>query len=227
VVVDPDRFPLAGRDGPGSILELAFTEVLERAEYDDAATVQLLDAARDQFCLLGVRRSTMEDVARRAGVSRVTVYRRFTNKDRLVELVVRREFRTYFDRFLVDIEHARTVADRVELGFVSALRAFRSNPLIGGLLKAEPELLVPSMVGEGGRTLGTVQRFLAEQLRREQRAGHVSEEVDVGLVAEMMTRVSTSFLVAPDGGVIDLDDEEQLRRVARQFLVPMLDPPRP
>src|SRR5689334_10459591 len=70
----------------GSILELALIEVLDRARYDDETDRRLLDAAHDQFCLLGIRRSTMEDVARRAGVSRVTVYRRFTNKDRLVEL---------------------------------------------------------------------------------------------------------------------------------------------
>ncbi len=51
-------------------------------------------------------------------------------------------------------------------------------------------------------------------------------DLDVGLVAEMMTRVSTSFLVAPAGGVVDLDDETQVRRIAREYLVPMLDPPR-
>ena len=55
--------------------------------------------------------------------------------------MVRREFRRYFDQFLVDIEQAETVADRVVLGFVSSLRAIRRNPLIGGLIAAEPDLL--------------------------------------------------------------------------------------
>jgi hypothetical protein len=58
-------------------------------------------------------------------------------------------------------------------------------------------LLIPSMISDGGRTLATVQRFVAGQLRREQHAGNVSGEVDVELVAEMMTRVSTAFLVSP------------------------------
>src|SRR5689334_3172915 len=171
---------------------------------------------------MGIRRSTMEDVARRAGVSRITAYRRFANKDTLVELVVRREFRRYFDQFLVDIQQARTVADRVELGFVSALQAIRRNPLIGGLMSAEPEILVPSMISDGGRTLATVQRFVAGQLRREQHAGHISDRVDVELVAELMTRLSASFLVTPSH-VVDLDDDDQLRTVARRYLVPMLE----
>ncbi|QWF78596.1 TetR/AcrR family transcriptional regulator [Amycolatopsis sp. CA-230715] len=209
--------------GSESLLERAFADAVERVEENDDVARRLLDAAHDQFSRMGIRRSTMEDVARRAGVSRITAYRRFATKDALVEQVVRREFRRYFDQFLVDIERAETVADRVVLGFVSSLRAIRRNPLIGGLMAAEPELLVPSMISDGGRTLATVQRFVAGQLRREQRAGTVSGAVDVELVAEMMTRISTSFLVSPSS-VVDLDDEDELRAVARRFLVPMLDP---
>ncbi|MET8149985.1 helix-turn-helix domain-containing protein [Actinoplanes sp. NPDC005259] len=207
-----------------SLLERAFAEAVERADDHDDVTMRLLDAAYEQFCRMGIRRSTMEDVARRAGVSRITAYRRFATKDALVEQVVRREFRRYFDRFLIDIQQAGTVADRVVLGFVSSLQAIRRNPLIGGLMSAEPDVLIPSMVSDGGRTLATVQRFVAGQLRREQQAGNISSRVDVEVVAELMTRLSCSFLVTP-GGVVDIDDTAQLRAVARRYLVPMLDPP--
>ncbi|GAB3735737.1 TetR/AcrR family transcriptional regulator [Amycolatopsis oliviviridis] len=205
------------------MLERALADALERAEESDEIALRLLDAAYEQFCRMGIRRSTMEDVARRAGVSRITAYRRFATKDALVEQVVRREFRRYFDQFLLDIQRAETAADRVVLGFASALRAIRHNPLIGGLMAVEPDVLVPSMVSDGGNTLATVQRFVAGQLRREQQAGNVSEDVDVELVAELMTRVSASFLVTPSQ-VVDLDDDEQVREVARRFLVPMLWP---
>jgi AcrR family transcriptional regulator len=225
-MVEPARsVPLTGT-GTGSMLELAFADALERADYSDEVTKRLLDAAYEQFCRVGIRRSSMEDVARGAGVSRITAYRRFATKDALVEHVIRREFRRYFDQFLVDIKQAKTAAERVELGFVSALQAVRANPLIGGLMGAEPEIVVLSMIGGDGRTVATVQRFVADQLRREQNAGYVSEAVDVELVAEMMTRVSASFLVTPSD-VVDLDDAELVRAIARLFLVPMLEPPAP
>lgn len=207
--------------GPESLLERAYIDAVERVDDLDETRTRILDAAYDQFCRMGIQRSTMEDVARRAGVSRITVYRRFATKDLLVEHVVRREFRRYFDQFLIDIEQAETAADRVVVGFVSSLRAIRRNPLIGGLLAIEPDLVMPSMISDGGRTLATVRQFVAGQLRREQRAGNVPDDLDPELVAELMVRVSASFLAIPSH-VIDLDDEEQLAAVARQFLVPML-----
>ncbi|MEB3963209.1 TetR/AcrR family transcriptional regulator [Streptomyces kunmingensis] len=210
-----------------SVLELAFGDSVgsvEEADPDDEVAARLLDAAFEQFCRMGIKRSTMADVARIAGVARITVYRRFATKEALVEQVVRREFRRYFDQFSVEIQAAGTVADRVVVGFVSSLRAIRHNRLIGGLMTVEPDTVIPSMTGDGGRTLFVVQQFVAQRLRQEQCAGQVAAEVDVDVVAEMMVRVCTSFLVVPSH-VIDLDDDERMRAVARQFLVPMLGPP--
>ncbi|GAA4523228.1 TetR/AcrR family transcriptional regulator [Amycolatopsis samaneae] len=221
--MEPALSALGATSGSASMLERAYTEAVERVDDTDETRARILDAAYEQFCRMGIQRSTMEDVARRAAVSRITVYRRFATKDALVEHVVRREFRRYFDQFLVDIERAETVADRVVLGFVSSLRAIRGNPLIGGLIAAEPDLFVSSMTRDGGRTLATVREFVAGQLRREQRAGTVAREVDPDRVAELMVRVSASFLAIPSH-LIDLDDDDQVAAVARQFLVPMLRP---
>jgi AcrR family transcriptional regulator len=213
--------------GSGSVLVGALTAAVDGVvdDHDETGT-RILDAAYELFCHIGIQRSTMEDVARRSGVSRITVYRRFATKGALVDQLVRREVRRYLDQFRIDIEQAETAADRVVLGFVSSLRAFRRNPLIGGLMAADPNALVPSTIGDGGRTLATVRAFVAGQLRREQDAGNVSGQVDVDIVAELMVRVCSSFLVIPSH-IVDLDDDEQLGHLARQFLVPMLEPTGP
>ncbi len=221
VIVKPAPPVLIAPSGSESLLERAVVDAREGVGDTDEARTRILDAAYVQFSRMGILRSTMEDVARRAGVSRITVYRRFATKDALVEHVIRREFRRYFDQFLVDIEQAGNAADRVVLGFVSSLRAIRGNPLIGGLIAAEPDLLLPSMINDGGQTLAAVRQFVAGQLRAEQRAGNMAKDLDPDLVAELMVRVSASFLTIPSQ-IIDLDDDEQLAAVARQFLVPML-----
>ncbi|WP_349678327.1 TetR/AcrR family transcriptional regulator [Gordonia sp. UBA5067] len=203
-----------------AMLGRVLADAADSAAPDDIAT-RILDAARQQFSAIGVRHSTMEDVARRAGVARITVYRRFPTKDVLVEQVTLREYRDYFQQFLLDIRGVATVQDRVVVGFTSSLRAIRRNPIIGGLLAAEPDSLARAMVGDDGRLVTVVRQFVADQLRREQVAGHVGADVDVDLVAEMMVRVSASFLTTPSG-IVDLDDEAQLADLARRFLVPML-----
>lgn len=210
-----------------SVLVGALTAVVAGAEPgadDDETSARILDAAFELFSRIGIQRTTMEDVARQARTSRITVYRRFATKTALVDHVVRRDIRRYFDQFLVDIEGAETAADRVVVGFVSSLRAIRRNPLIRGLMAADPNALIPTTIGDNGQTFATVRAFVAGQLRREQEAGNVSEAVDADIVAELMVRVCASFLVIPSQ-IVDLDDDEQLRDLARQFLVPMLAPP--
>lgn len=220
--MEPVVSPFTAAPGAESLLERAYIDAVEQVGDADAIRVRVLDAAYEQFCRMGIQRSTMEDVAKRAGLSRITVYRRFATKDTLVEHVVRREYRRYFDRFLVEIKQAETVADRVVLGFVSSLRAIRGNPLIGGLIAAEPGLLASSMITDDGRTLATVREFVAGQLRQEQHAGNVAAGLDPDVVAELMVRLSASFLAIPSH-VVDLDDEERLAALARRYLVPMLE----
>lgn len=209
-------------ESPQALLQRAYVGECAESEVNDQTRIRLLDAAYEQFCRTGIQRSSMDDVARRAHLSRVTIYRRFASKDALVEQVILREFRRYFDQFRDDIKYATTAADRVVVGFVSSLRAFRSNPLIGGLVAAEPNLLVGSMMGPDGRMVAAVSDFVAGQLRREQSAGMVSQQLDTALVAEMMVRVAASFLTIPSH-VLNLDDDAAMAAVARQFLVPMLD----
>ncbi len=179
-----------------SLLERAFQDALLLPDESvmgteiDETRVRLLDAAYEQFCRTGIQRSSMEEIARRAKLSRITLYRKFESKDALVDEVILREFRRYFLRFLEDIAQADTVADRVVLGFVSALRVIRTNRLIGNLLETEPVLFAGAIGGDDGTMLAAVRRFVAGQLQREQRAGTVAADLNTDLVAEMLVRIS-------------------------------------
>jgi TetR/AcrR family transcriptional regulator, repressor for uid operon len=205
-----------------SLLERALADALVGTEAP-AVDPAVLDAAFDLFCRLGIQRTTMDDVARAAGISRITLYRRLSSKETLVEQVMLREFRRYIDQFLLDLSGAATAADRVVIGFVSALRAIRDNPLGAALLKGEAAVAGWAMLGPDGSTLAVVRRFVAGQLRLEQAAGTIGGDVDVDLVAELMVRLSTSFVLTPSD-LVELDDEARLADIARRYLVPLLGP---
>ena len=55
---------------------------------DTRADVAILRSARELTGRVGVRDLRMDDVARRAGVSKATIYRRYSSKDELVTAVV-------------------------------------------------------------------------------------------------------------------------------------------
>jgi AcrR family transcriptional regulator len=52
----------------------------------------VLDAARACVLAVGVRRTTFSDVARRAGVSRMTLYRRYPDLEALLSALMTYEF---------------------------------------------------------------------------------------------------------------------------------------
>lgn len=181
-------------------------------------TELVLDAALGTFTRLGLRRSTMDDIARSAGVGRMTVYRRFARKEVLVAEVIRREL----ERFLAELDEAvgtlPTVEDRIVEGFVFTIDAIRRNPLVSRLLETEPTELLPFMTRDAGPVLALARAALAERLRST--ADGELDEADAALVAEMIVRLMQSFVLTPDGA-ISLDDPRAMRSFARRFLAPI------
>jgi AcrR family transcriptional regulator len=194
---------------------------MARPETEEKLARRILDAALEQFTTFGLRRSSVDDVAKRAGVSRVTVYRRFRNKDGLVEACLLREGSRFFQKLDSAVAPLPAMEDRVVEGFVVALRHTRAHPLFGGLLKLEPEVVLPYFTVQGGASLAATTEYLTGHLRRAQQA-EGRPESDPRPVAELMVRVAVSFLLNP-AGCIELDDEEQARAFARRYLAPLLD----
>src|SRR3954454_12926591 len=121
----------------------------------------LLAAARETVLAVGVRRTTLVDVARRAGVSRMTVYRAYPDVASLVSALMTEEFAGFID----DVTHATADApsgrERLVAAAVHAAREIPNNPVFRRVADVDPELLLPYVV----ERLGTTQRAAAELLR--------------------------------------------------------------
>ncbi len=101
-----------------------------------------------------------------------------------------------------------------------ALRHTRAHPLFGGLLRLEPEVVLPYLTVHGGSSLAATVDYLTGHLRRAQHAESRPDE-DPRPVAELMVRVAVSFLLNPVG-CIETEDADQARAFARRCLAPML-----
>ena len=203
---------------------LPIAEILEVTPVvgEDALFDRVAAAALEEFAEHGIRRTSMEDVARRAGVSRMTVFRRFASKQRLIEIVIAREVNRGMQELDLLWEGAETLEDRLVAGFEFAGRYVRGHPLFDRLLRSEPEALLPSFTLDGGPVLEFYRSLIAHRLQAEVNAGRAAT-ADLDGVAEVIARLAISLLLTRDG-TITLDDPHSVRRLVNLTLLPMLQP---
>jgi AcrR family transcriptional regulator len=189
----------------------------------DPTSEKILDAALALAAASGLRHLTMDDVARRAGVGRMTVYRRFSDRDGLVEALVIRETRRCLAAMDAATDPAAPVADQVAEGFVVSIRLANEHPLLARLVRVEPGFVLDTLNAGQGSAFGAAIAFLTHRLGQSKEAGVLSEDVDVAAVAELLARLAFSFVLVPQSG-LPLDDDERLRAIARAHVAPLLNP---
>lgn len=207
--------------GPDPLLREA---IAAGVEHDRDGTAQrILEGALALLEDFGLRRMTMEDVARRVRMSRVTIYRRFANKDALVRAVLLRELRRFFVAIEDSVVGLETTEERLIEGFAFALQFLHDHTLLNRFLRTEPEVLLPYLTIDAGPVLDAAREFLADRLGEEIEAGRLGP-LDVQVTGELLARLVLSFFLTPHS-VVPLATPEDARRFARLYLAPTLRSP--
>jgi len=182
---------------------------------------RILDAALELAAASGVQSLTMGAVAQRAGVGRMTVYRRFGGKLAMLTALGAREARRCIAELDAATPPEAPMIDQVALGFVVSIRLTREHPLLRRLVRFEPESVLTALTEEGGSLFVVARTYSAERLAEAQRAGVLDAGVDVHGAAELLVRLALSFALLPDS-VLPLDDEQRLREIAERMLAPIV-----
>lgn len=175
----------------------------------DATTDRILDAAYEELLHFGLKGVTIEDVAKRTGVARITIYRRFANKDDLLAAVALREGQRLFERVDAAIDATATTTEQLVEGFAAMFNAVRQHPVVKRIVTAEPDVAASMLSSHGATVIGFGRDFVAARL---------------GIappIAEVMVRLSASFVLSPES-VIPLKTNADAKRFAQTYLVPML-----
>jgi AcrR family transcriptional regulator len=164
----------------------------------------------------GLGKTTLEDVAREAGVSRATVYRIVPGgKDSLLELVSAVELNRFFVSLHDAVRGLDTLEDTIVMGVVTAARHLEHHGALKFMLEHEPEHILPLFAFTNlDRILTNVRAFAAPYL--EPWLGD-----DAGRGAEWVARIVLSYCCAPSPEY-DLTDAESARRLVRTFVMPSL-----
>jgi AcrR family transcriptional regulator len=192
-------------------------DILAEPDADDVG-VRILDAALAEYLAHGFRRTSVDDIARRAGIGRATVYRRFATRDDLVQAVLTRECRRFFADIAAATDQLPTMADRLVEGFVVGLRNAREQPLLRRMLTVESDSWLPFLTTHAGPAIAVAREFLVRCYRESPTA---RSDVHADEVAEILVRLSISLVLTPDGCLAVRTDEEA-RATARRYLAPLV-----
>ena len=166
----------------------------------------------------GVAKTSLDDVAREAGVSRATVYRLFPGgKDALLQAVAASEVAAFFARLDSRLREADTLEDLLVVGITEASRALNAHAALQVLLIHEPEVILSRLAfHEADEVLRAVSAFAAPHLSR-----FLGDDDEAARAAEWVARIVLSYTTNP-GSAVELEDPESVRRLVGKFVLPGL-----
>jgi AcrR family transcriptional regulator len=175
-----------------------------------------LDAARACILDVGWRRTTLTEVARRAGVSRMTIYRAWPDMPAVLGELMTREWGEVVARAVVAADEAAgdraSAADRIAAEVVATTRALRDNELFLRIVELDPELLLPYLLTRRGRSQEAIVELTSGRLREGQADGSVRDGDPVTIARALLLAahgfvLSAHTMVDDQVGEADLDRE--------------------
>lgn len=185
----------------------------------DPQRERLLDAAEECLKRFGLAKTTAEDIARAAGLSRATVYRTFGSRDAIVAAVTTREAERCAVEAVEHLARFDDLGDFVVEGMLFCLRELPKRPLLAEL-GARDDLVAVGRVVLGSERMRTIgSDLLRPMLDDARRRGRLVDDFDLDEFSEWTLRALLSFMAvrAPVHR-----DEDALRRTLRRMLLPAI-----
>ena len=174
-----------------------------------------LDAARACILDVGWRRTTLTEVARRAGVSRMTIYRTWSDMNQLLGGLMTREW----GMVVAAGVQSGSIAD----GVVEVTRMLRENELFVRIVELDPELLLPYLLNRRGRTQQMIIEALADRIAGEQAAGRIRPGSPTAM-ARTLLLASHGFVLSVHTMVDEEVSEDELAEELRVLVARHLAP---
>jgi AcrR family transcriptional regulator len=196
--------------------------------------VAILEAALEQLALTGVRRTSADDIARRAGVNRATLYRRFGGRDRLLGSAYLHEATraiAALEKRVPAIPEPGTEpgfdpAANVVAVFREALRLARDNAVLRRLLEVDREQTLVALTVGAGPVLDVAAQVMVGRITALHRWRGTEPPAEVRSLGYTLARLMQSLVLTPGSGP-GLRTKAQQEAYARTVIVPLVLGPDP
>ncbi len=178
---------------------------------------RILDAAESCLARFGLAKTTIEDVAREAQLSRATLYRQFGNRDGLLLAVATRDAErtaSAAELFLQDFED---VGSWIVEGMLFCLREIPKRPVLSQFLAPQEFGVASRLILTSERMLDIGNEILRPMFEPARREGLLQEDLELDSLMEWVLRILMSYLAVPGPST---RTEEDLRQLFRGMLLP-------
>jgi AcrR family transcriptional regulator len=153
----------------------------------------ILRAAADQVAAVGLRRTTLTDVARRAGISRMTVYREYGDAAALIRALLTDSIGEVVVGAAAEVGERPTARERLVESVVLVAERLTEHPMMRRVLDLDPEMLMPFVVDR----FGSGQRLALEYLRAQ-----LAEGIEEGSIRPVDTGAAGRLILLSAQSVV-------------------------
>ncbi len=186
---------------------------------DSDTDERILDAALWEIGAHGAKGATIDAIATRAGVGRITVFRRFGSKDELVQRLMVREVRGFLDEIAEVLGTIDDPLERIAETFARCIGTARDHPLAQRMARQDPATAFAALAVGRPSVLDLALPVCVRIIEQSQR-DHGGNG-DPTKVAEILIRVVLAYVLLPANS-FDEGDDVAVRHFARRMLGPIV-----
>jgi AcrR family transcriptional regulator len=161
---------------------------------------RIVQGALACYSRYGLAKTTMDDVAAAAGVSRATLYRNVASKDALVRLVLQTETARIAADLAAAIEDEHDVEVALAVVFARLSAELAGHEVLNKLLETEPEVLLPLLTTEAAMVLRLVRDFVDPLVERGAATGQLVV-ADRDAAVEYVARTILTYALQPSAAI--------------------------
>lgn len=178
---------------------------------------RLLDAAEGCLEQFGPQKTSMEDVARAAGMSRATVYRYFENRDALLLGVASRQASSLATEAMAFLPQFNTISDWLVEGCLFTLREIPKRPVFASLVTSLDSSAASKLLLGSSGMIQIGVNVLRPMFANARQQGLLRDGVDIDMLIEWLLRVLWTYLNAPSQVATD---EDSMRKLFHMMIIP-------
>lgn len=183
-----------------------------------------LDAARECILDVGWRRTTLTEVARRSGVSRMTIYRAWSDMPALLgDLMTREWSMVVAGQTALPAPPMAAGPEMFADNICATIAALRDNELFTRIIELDPELVLPYLLARRGRSQEFILSVLAGAIETAQEGGAVRRGDPVAL-ARGLVLAAHGFVLSAHTMADDRVDQAALDTELHTLIVRSLLP---